>query len=212
MMGRSASVRAVPTRHDIVTFHDDTPPPGSSPWVVGGPVTDVAVVSPDPDWPKHFALLSDQIRGVLGWRALNIEHVGSTSVPDLAAKPIIDIDLTVADPADEASYVPTLEQIGFELRVREPWWFEHRLLKKADPHCHLHVFGYDSPELVKHRIFRDWLRGNPDEVAFYARIKHEAAAAARKAGEHSMQYNLRKQEGVRDIYDRAFLAMGLLPD
>lgn len=170
----------------------------------------VEVVGPDPAWAEWYDELAARIRSALGWRALNLEHVGSTSVSGLPAKPIIDIDLTVADPDDEARYVPALAAVGFELRVREPWWFGHRSLRAMDPHGHLHVFGSDSPELVKHRIFRDWLRGNAPERELYARAKREAAAAANASSEHSMQYNARKERAVREIYHRAFVATGLL--
>lgn len=201
----------MPSREEIVTFQDVPVPAGESPWVPGaGPQVGVAVTDPDPAWPASYAELAGRVRNALGWRALNIEHVGSTSVPGLPAKPIIDIDLTVADPDDEPGYVPALEVAGFELRVREPWWYGHRLLRAADPTCHLHVFGYDSPELVKHRIFRDWLRGNADDRDLYARAKLEAATAANAAGEHSMQYNARKEQVVREIYQRAFVAAGLV--
>ena len=202
----------MPSRREIVAFHDDEPPPGSSPWVVDGPTGDVSVVEPDPDWPQWYQIVAERIRDALGWRVLDLNHVGSTAVPGLPSKPIIDIDLTVADPSDEESYVPALEAVGFELRVREPWWFEHRMLRATDIRCNLHVFGYDSPELIKHRIFRDWLRGNPDEAAFYASVKQDAATASNAAGEDVGEYNRRKQDAVHAIYNRAFRAMGLLPD
>jgi len=203
----------VPSREDIVSFHDTAPPLGHSPWIPGaGPAADVEVVDPDTAWPLWYAELAVRIRGALGWLVLNLEHVGSTSVPDLPAKPIIDIDLTVADPDDEPAYVPALQAVGFELRVREPWWFGHRVLRATQPPCHLHVFGWDSPELVKHRIFRDWLRGNPDDRKRYADAKREAAAAAKSHGEHAMQYNARKERVVREIYHRAFVATGLLEE
>ena len=201
----------MPSRHDIVTFHDTPVPPGESPWAAGaGPSPGVRVVDPDPAWPQRYDALAARVREALGWRVLELRHVGSTSVPGLAAKPVVDVDLVVADAGDEAAYVPALEAVGFELRVREPWWFEHRVLRHTDPACHLHVFGPDAPEPVKHRIFRDWLRGNPDERDLYARAKREAAAAATAAGEHSMQYNARKEAVVREIYARAFAAAGLL--
>jgi GrpB-like predicted nucleotidyltransferase (UPF0157 family) len=136
--------------------------------------------------------------------------VGSTSVPGLPAKPVIDIDLTVADPGREQDYVPALERTGFRLVIREPWWRGHRLLRADEPPCNLHVFGFDSPELVKHRIFRDWLRGNPDERDRYAAAKRQAAAEANARGEHVMQYNARKQQVIREIYHRAFVAAALL--
>jgi GrpB-like predicted nucleotidyltransferase (UPF0157 family) len=80
-----------------------------------------------------------------------------------------------------------------------------------EPRCNLHVFGFDSPELIRHRIFRDWLRGNPAEREFYATAKREAAEVSNSLGEHGMQYNARKERVVREIYERAFVATGLLP-
>ncbi len=200
----------MPSRRDIVTFTDPPVPPGASPWVDGaGPSPDVRVVDPDPGWAADFENVAARVRDALGRRALVVEHVGSTAVPGLPAKTIIDVDLVVADPADEEAYVPALAAAGFVLRVREPWWHEHRLLRGEAPVSHVHVFGPDSPEVVRHRLFRDWLRGNPDERARYAAVKREAADAARAAGEHMMQYNARKERVLREIYARAFAAMGL---
>ena len=202
----------MPTREEIVSFDDSPPPPGESPWVEGAtPRSHVEVVDADPAWPEWFAELEQRIRGALGWRAIQVEHVGSTAVPGLPAKPVIDIDLSVAVPADEASYVPALAAVGFELRVREPWWYDHRVLRGEDPACNLHVFGFDSPELVRHRVFRDWLRGNADDRERYAATKRRAADDATARGEHTMQYNARKEKVVREIYERAFVATGLLP-
>jgi len=206
----------MPTRAQIVSFAESEPPPGESPWVPGaGPSPEVEVVDPDPTWPARYDELAARIRGALGWRVLSLEHVGSTAVAQLAAKPVIDVDLVLADPDDEAAYVPSLEAIGFELRVREPWWCGHRVLRQdpeagAGPRCHLHVFRPDSPEPLRHRLFTDWLRAHPDECDLYARTKREAAAAAKAAGEHSMLYNARKQAVVREIYGRAFRAAGLV--
>ncbi len=176
------------------------------------PDTSIELVDPDSDWPQHYDDLAGQIRDALGWRVLQLEHVGSTSVAGLPAKPIIDIDLTVADPGREQDYIPALEAIGFRLKVREPWWYGHRMLRAGQPLCNLHVFGFDSPELVKNRIFRDWLRGNPDDRDRYAAAKRQAASEASEAGEHVMQYNARKQQVIRDIYRRAFAATGLLQE
>jgi GrpB-like predicted nucleotidyltransferase (UPF0157 family) len=202
----------MPSRAEIVSSDDSPPPPGANPWVVAGagPGTGIDVTGPDPGWPRHYDRLAGRIREALGWRVLQLEHVGSTAVPGLAANPVIDIDLTVADPAREQDYVPALETAGFRLIIREPWWHGHRLLEADQPCCHLHVFGFDSPELIKHRIFRDWLRGNPGERDRYAAAKRQAAAEANAAGEHVMQYNARKQQVIREIYRRAFAAAGLL--
>ena len=201
----------MPSRTEIVSFIDSASSPGVTPWLPGAaPVVGIEITGPDPAWPRHYGDLAGRIRLALGWRVLQLEHVGSTSVPGLAAKPVIDIDLTVADPDREQDYLPALEQIGFRLVIREPWWYGHRVLVNDEPRCNLHVSGFDSPEPVKHRIFRDWLRGNPAERDRYAEAKRQAASAANAAGEHVMQYNARKQQVVREIYHRAFVAAGLL--
>jgi GrpB-like predicted nucleotidyltransferase (UPF0157 family) len=202
----------MPTDRDIATFHDSPPPEGLSPWVAGSEDRhgDIEIVEPDPGWPTLFAAIAERVRRALGPRVLQLEHVGSTSVPGLPAKPIVDIDLIVADPADEAAWLPQLEAAGFELRVREPWWHEHRCLKLWEPMCNLHVFGPDSPEPWRHRIFRDHLRRDAAERCFYAAVKREAAAAANAARETTMQYNERKAAAIREIYARAFLAAGVV--
>jgi GrpB-like predicted nucleotidyltransferase (UPF0157 family) len=203
----------MPARAEIVTFDDSAPPPGVSAWVPGAaPAAGIEVSDPDPSWPQLYADLAGQIRTAVGWRALQLEHVGSTSVPGLPAKPVIDIDLIVADPEREADYVPALERLGFCLVIREPWWYGHRALRADEPRSNVHVFGPDSPEPVRHRIFRDWLRGNADDRDRYAAAKRQAAAEANAGGEHVMQYNARKQQVVRDIYHRAFVASGLIQE
>jgi GrpB-like predicted nucleotidyltransferase (UPF0157 family) len=112
----------MPSRAEIVLFDGSPPPPGASPWVAGAaPAAGIEVTDPDPSWPRRYDYLAGRIREALGWRAIQLEHVGSTSVPGLAAKPIIDIDLTVADPGREQDYVPALETVGFRLTIREPW-------------------------------------------------------------------------------------------
>ncbi len=143
---------------------------------------------------------------------LQLGHVGSTAVPGLAAKPVIDIGLAVADPGPEQDYIPALEAIGFQLVIREPWLYGHRALLTGEPRCNLHVFGFDSPEPVRHRIFRDWLWGNPADRERYAATKRQTASVANTAGEYVMQYNARKQQVIREIYDRAFVAAGLLEE
>jgi GrpB-like predicted nucleotidyltransferase (UPF0157 family) len=167
-------------------------------------------VDPDPGWPRLYEEIAGRIAGSLGSRALRLDHVGSTSVPGLAAKPIIDIDLIVADSAAEHDYVPELESLGFELVIREPWWYEHRAFRMATPRTNLHVFGPDSPEAARHLIFRDWLRENTADRELYASAKRQSAADSNAAGEHVMQYNARKQQVVRGIYHRAFIAVRLL--
>jgi GrpB-like predicted nucleotidyltransferase (UPF0157 family) len=202
----------MPSRDEIISFDDSPPPVGANAWVVAGagPGIGIDVADPDPAWPQWYNRLAQRIREALGWRVLQLEHVGSTAVPGLAAKPVIDIDLTVADPGRERDYVPALEAAGFQLLIREPWWHGHRMLRADEPPGNLHVFGFDSPELIKHRIFRDWLRGNPGDRDRYAAAKRQAACEANAAREHVMAYNARKQQVIREIYHRAFTAAGLL--
>src|SRR5580693_1031581 len=203
----------MPSRAEIVTFNDSLPPNGADPWLPGAaPAVGIEVTDPDPAWPQRYRDLAARIRAALGWRVLQLEHVGSTSVPGLAAKPVIDIDLTVADPGREQDYVPALEAIGFLLSIREPWWYGHRALRSDEPACNLHVFGFDSPEPVRHRIFRDWLRGTPGDRDRYADIKRQAASEANARGEHVMEYNARKEQVICEIYQRAFAAAGLLEE
>lgn len=202
----------MPTAGEIASFEDPDPPAGAVPWVGGhGPTPQVTVVDPDPAWPEVFAALAEVVRAALGPLVLQLDHVGSTAVPGLAAKPLVDIDLVVADPADEPAYVPALEAVGFVLRVREPWWWEHRMLRFEDPLCNLHVVGPDSPVPWRDRIFRDHLRRTPADLELYARTKRAASRASQAAGEHGMEYNARKQAVLREIHERAYAQAGLSP-
>lgn len=139
------------------------------------------IQDPDPSWPSAFATLEARIRAALGERALAINHVGSTSVPGLPAKPVIDIDIVVADSTDEDAYVSALVGEGWEGQkaadglgtgmgpeggdrgaglqfiLREPDWLQHRFFVCTDPVANVHVFGPGCPEVVRHKIFRDWL-------------------------------------------------------
>ena len=150
----------------------DRGPPGRAPtteeqlrrnWVVEPPrlTGKLQVVDYDPRWPALFRREAARIRALLGERALRLEHIGSTSVPELAAKPIIDILLVVADPADEPAYLPDLEAAGYVLVIREPEWFQHRCLKGPDTNLNLHVHPPDSPEIERSLLFRERLRTAP---------------------------------------------------
>jgi GrpB-like predicted nucleotidyltransferase (UPF0157 family) len=194
-----------------VTRHTDLDPDGIE-WVGRERSRgDIVIAEPDPRWVEWYVELATRVRRALGAGVLELQHIGSTSVPGLPAKPIIDIDLTVADPRDEAAYVPALEAEGFWLRIREPAWHEHRLLYAEHPHANLHVFGPGSPEVVRHRLLRDWLLAHDDDRARYAAAKRAAASAANAGGESTMDYNQRKEPVVREILDRMFRAQGLLP-
>lgn len=205
-----------------VTNFANPRPADADPWVVKPVIAPVDLMEHDANWPEQAHRLAAQLRSLLGLRALRVEHVGSTAVPGLPAKPVIDLDVTVADPADEPRWLPPLEAAGFVLTVREPWWHEHRMLRggrRADdriaptdggPAANIHVFGPDSPELVQHTVFRDWLRHNDADRRLYAAAKRDAAVAASELSEQVMEYNSRKQAVMRDIYVRAFRAAGFL--
>ena len=134
-----------------------------------GPVT---LVEWDPEWAERFEREAVRIRSALGAVARRVEHIGSTSVAGLAAKPVVDILLTVADPDAEAGYVPALEAAGYVLRVREP---RHRMLRTPDLGVHLHVYADDDPECERVLVFRDRLRSDAGDRAAYERLKRELA-------------------------------------
>jgi len=129
----------------------------------------------DVTWPELFALEEARISKAIGDAALSVEHVGSTAVPGLAAKPIIDMLLEVADSSDEPSYVTPLESRGYELRIREPAWWEHRVLKGSETDVNLHVFSVGCPEVARMLRFRDRLRANPTDRKYYEAKKRELA-------------------------------------
>jgi GrpB-like predicted nucleotidyltransferase (UPF0157 family) len=135
----------------------------------------IHIMDYDPLWPDVFRREADRVRTLLGCRALQIEHTGSTSVPGLAAKPIIDILLVVADSSDEPAYAPILERAGYSLRIREPNWHEHRMFKGPAAETNLHVFSSGCPEIHRVLNFRDWLRSNAADRDLYERTKRDLA-------------------------------------
>lgn len=154
----------------------------------------------DPEWPRLFEREAARIRGALGDRALVVEHAGSTAVPGLAAKPIIDVVLVVDDSADERAYVPALEAAGYVLRIRERDWFEHRLFKGPDTNVNLHVFSRGCEEAERMLVFRDHLRTNGDDRRRYEDAKRELAARQWKYMQH---YADAKSAVVAEIMARA---------
>jgi GrpB-like predicted nucleotidyltransferase (UPF0157 family) len=196
---------------DITTFCDDLAPPGVNPYVAGqAPSSDVRIIPYDPAWPAAYEQVAGRVRTALGDNALELAHVGSTSVPGLAAKQVIDIDVTIADNHDESSYVPKLQEHGFTLVIREYWWYGHRLLTHREPRANVHIWSPDCPEAARHLIFRDWLRDHPEDRTRYLEAKQDAAAHINATGGHTNDYNSHKQTVIREIYGRAFTALGLL--
>jgi GrpB-like predicted nucleotidyltransferase (UPF0157 family) len=160
----------------------------------------IALAEYDPQWPALFEREAKRIRGALADRALLVEHVGSTAVPQLAAKPRIDIVLVVADSSDERAYVPALEAAGYVLRIREPDWYEHRMLNGPDTPVNLHVFSTGCNETERMLSFRDHLRRHEPDRLLYERTKRDLAARTWKFTQH---YADAKTEVVEEIIARA---------
>ena len=175
----------------------------AGPEFVRPPVTHsgpVRLASPDPAWPQQYAAVASRIREALRSGAVLVEHVGSTSVPGLAAKPILDVLLLVPDPTDEAAYVLSLEAAGFLLHLRESDWHEHRLFKAHDPEVNLHVFAEGSAEAERMLRFRDSLRANGDERRRYEETKRRLAA---RSWNRVQDYADAKSDVVEAILARA---------
>lgn len=160
----------------------------------------IVLMDYDPEWPLLFRREEARIRAILGDLVRVLEHTGSTSVPGLAAKAIIDITMAVPDSSDESAYVTPMEAGGYVLRIREPEWYEHRVLKGLDTNVNLHVFTEGSPEIVRMLAFRDHLRTDDQDRELYERTKRELAA---REWRHVQDYADAKGEVVEGIIARA---------
>ena len=160
----------------------------------------VTLAEYDDAWQERFAREAERIRGALGDRVVLLEHTGSTSVPGMAAKPIVDIVLAVPDPTREDEYVPALEALGYVLHAREPEWYEHRLLKPPDRTVNLHVFGPGAREIGRQIRFRDRLRSSPADFRLYLETKRRLAA---RTWRYTQDYADAKTAVVEDILTRA---------
>lgn len=170
----------------------------------------IEIVEPNLDWPRQYQDAKKKIQDALASNLVSIDHVGSTSVPTLPAKSVIDIDLVVADIEDEASYVPALEAAGFQFLTREPAWHRHRFFCGYEPSVNLHVWGPGCPEVVRHVLLRDWLREHADDCQAYAQTKRDAAEATHASGGDLFDYNSHKNPFLRELLDKIFRAKGLL--
>ncbi|MET7709276.1 GrpB family protein [Micromonospora sp. NPDC005413] len=163
----------------------------------------VVIEEYDPDWAQRFRAVRASLSDALGGQIIGVEHVGSTAVPGLAAKPIIDVDLIIEDAAEEPTYLPALEGLGYRLVLREPWWHGHRMLLSAAEDVNLHVWPQGAPEPVRHRLFRDWLRSHPQDRELYAATKRRLA---RDTADRPRDYSLAKNDVIDEIYERIFAA------
>jgi len=154
----------------------------------------------DPEWPLLYDREATRVRDLLGDRVILLEHVGSTSVPGLPAKPIIDMLLVVADSGDEPAYVPPMEAGGYAVRIREPDWHQHRVFKGPDTDVNLHTFSDGSAEIERMLAFRDRLRSHDDERELYLATKRELAA---RHWVYVQDYADAKGDVVEGIIERA---------
>lgn len=154
----------------------------------------------DDNWPRLFHQEAHKICSALGTAALRVEHVGSTAVPGLCAKPILDILLLVENSSAEGNYVRQLEEAGYGLRIREPHWYEHRLFRGKEPAVNLHVFSEGCEEAERMLAFRDYLRTHESDRTLYAQTKQKLAGQTWK---YVQDYANAKTGVVKDIMDRA---------
>ena len=160
----------------------------------------IQVVAYDPGWTEIFHKEARNIRRALGKRTLSVEHVGSTSVPDLPAKPVIDIVLVVADSAAENEYTQALESAGYRLCIREPEWYQHRMFKGREDRLNLHVFSAGCPEIDRMVTFRNWLRISKADRELYAHVKQ---CLAQQHWVYTDDYANAKTEVIKEILSRA---------
>jgi GrpB-like predicted nucleotidyltransferase (UPF0157 family) len=135
----------------------------------------IEIMDYEPLWRDKFQAHANAIDKALGEAALRVEHIGSTAVPRLAAKPIVDILVVVGDSAREELYLPQIEAAGYELRVREPGFHEHRMFRTTTRDVHVHFYSPDSPEIGRNLIFRDRLRNNNEARRTYEDVKRKLA-------------------------------------
>lgn len=164
---------------------------------------DQRIVPYDPSWAEQAGNLSVRLRRALGPAAVRIEHIGSTSVPGLAARPIPDIQVSVRDVCDRSSFVPALESIGYtHFRFPELDIDDYLVFVPANGSNteHIQVCQVGSHQELRHLAVRDFLRSRPEERDAYARVKREAAIAAN--GERAV-YSKGKDAFVHALEERA---------
>jgi GrpB-like predicted nucleotidyltransferase (UPF0157 family) len=132
----------------------------------------IVLVDYDPSWLVRFQEERAKIATALGMEAIRIEHIGSTAVPGLAAKPIIDVLVTLADIEDEPRYLPALQRAGYVLRVREPG---HRMLRTPELDVHVHILPNGDPAVTAYLAFRNQLRSSIADRDLYAATKRQLA-------------------------------------
>ena len=171
--------------------------------LIGGPERRfITLADHDPAWAERFLVERDRIVAALGDRALRVDHVGSTAVPGLAAKPIVDIDVSVADVEDAEAWWPDLLTAGYVLRVREPG---HAMVRTPERDVHVHVCSAGSDWEVRHLVFRDWLRTHVEDRQRYEDVKRSLAG---REWADMNDYASAKDDVIADIMQRALGPIG----
>lgn len=160
--------------------------------------THIVIVDYDPAWPPRYEQERSRIERALKGRARRIEHVGSTSVPGLAAKPIIDILVTLDDVEQDEALIRDLEAAGYPLRVHEP---AHRMFRTPERDVHIHVFDDDASDVERQLLLRERLRRSESDRALYAATKRELAE---REWSDMNYYADAKSEVIREIMSRAW--------
>lgn len=168
--------------------------------VGGSEKRELEVLGYDDRWPDIFTEHRDRLAEALRGEPVDIEHIGSTSVPGLAAKPVIDIVVAVDDITAEEDYLPPVIAAGYVLRVREPG---HRMVRTPARDVHVHIFEKGNPAVSKYLLFRDRLRVDADDRAVYARTKE---ALIRQGFDDMNAYSDAKTEVIAGIMARALAA------
>ena len=165
---------------------------------IGGPEKRAIVIEEyNPAWCARFEQVKAALQEALGPLAHQIEHFGSTAVPGLAAKPIVDIVVTVDDADDETSYGPPLERAGFALRVRQSG---HRMYRTPELDAHVHILTEGGDGAKVRLLFRDWLRHDEADRRLYEDTKRELA---QRDWEATNDYSQAKDDVVAEILARA---------
>lgn len=183
-----ASIGVLP---QLTAVTDETELVGGQEW------RDIIIASPDAGWAAAFLSERDRIKAALGPVARRVDHIGSTSVPELPAKPIIDVQVSVPDVDDEGAYLPALLDVGYVIRVREPG---HRMVRTPELDVHVHVCDAGSDWERRHLLFRDWLRHDETDREAYARLKKDLAT---RSWEDMNQYAANKGPLIAEITARA---------
>jgi len=166
--------------------------------LIGGvEVRELEVVSYDPGWARVFADHRDRLSAALAGKRVGIEHIGSTAVPGLAAKPIVDIVVTVHDITAEEDYLDAMLAAGYLLRVREPG---HRLVRTPGRDVHVHVYAKGAAAVTDYLLLRDRLREDDADRALYAQTKRALIA---QGFDDMNAYSDAKTDVIAAILERA---------